>query len=295
MTTTRREPFDPAAEREKRIVERIGKCKHFTGLQNKTCEAGAINRLVLHADGVILHASAIRSPVSRDIIWAAPGNLSDIIDCPACGTPTPRRDVTRALDLVTTSARIVKERINAEAESTGTAPRMGPSPGGDRHSHRDRRAHGPPRPQPEETPMTHSPPLAIAEDNVRNFAIAEALGAVWFTKETDSRRELVDVSNGYVVLARIWPDGEVATMSSVRYSSDPVAFEALLGEIGRRGLGEKYVRELARLTWTKLTPREAGSGNFIAYDVWALLSAPQSTKAQACLAVLRESREAKNG
>lgn len=129
MSTTRRrsEPFDPAAERERRIVDRMDKCVHFTGLQNKACEAGveydavrvkhepidgfrdSIPCLARHNPGGATCASlcphsreqseAREAEISASIERSmkatkairehskSTGRMSDVIDCPACGTP----------------------------------------------------------------------------------------------------------------------------------------------------------------------------------------------------------------
>lgn len=127
MTRTQQQPFDAAAEREARIVERMGKCVHFTGIQNDTCKAGVSYESVrvehepingarfsrpciakFNAAGV---TCASRCPHTREQSEAreveaeasferatkaivairehskATGQFSAIIDCPACGTP----------------------------------------------------------------------------------------------------------------------------------------------------------------------------------------------------------------
>lgn len=110
--------------------------------------------------------------------------------------------------------------------------------------------------------MTAIPSPPLAADRAQDAAIAEALGPEWLT---------------------ITYDGSERRSKSA-FSSDPVAFDSLMQEIGKRGLGVAYIVKLS--TMANLDKQT----NYECFG-WSLLSAPQSTKAAAALAVLKESPE----
>jgi hypothetical protein len=127
----------------------------------------------------------------------------------------------------------------------------------------------------EKTPMTDT----LSPDRERDAKIAEALGheVKWLaTALMPNVPHYIDreISHGYTQL----PD----------YSTDPVAFETLMQEIGRRGLGEIYVRELMRLLATDRIHEDFGLVTVAGEDIFALIVAEQSKRAAAALAVLTE-------
>lgn len=132
-------------------------------------------------------------------------------------------------------------------------------------------------------------PAARAQD----AAIAEALGATWSGEllRLPSRGPSPgdeEPATGWIgsPIARRNKDGLDVWPVCPAYSADPVAFEALLAEIGKRGLGPQFASTLRGMQ-----PHGYAGEQFDYYDVWELfLSAPQSTKAAACLAVLKEAK-----
>lgn len=127
---------------------------------------------------------------------------------------------------------------------------------------------------------TAHPPLPA--DRAQDARIAEALGVTLRPITTiDHRGATADI--GYTDPPRRMPDGRMGVMAHKcpAYSSDPVAFEALMQEIGKRGMGIAYIAKLSTMANLDDQPNYECFG-------WSLLSAPLNVKARAALAVLKE-------
>jgi hypothetical protein len=124
------------------------------------------------------------------------------------------------------------------------------------------------------------------ENGARDRAIHVALGLcphpleTWYHEGPDGDRTL----NCGLCHSR-------SNLLPLRYSSDPAAFESLMQEIGRRGLGKKWSKRVCdQLAASAEMRKTMGHDDYPFGLVWAIASAPQSTKAAAALAALREAK-----
>lgn len=119
----------------------------------------------------------------------------------------------------------------------------------------------------------------LSPDRERDVKIAEALGAAAEMQRVCVVEDHHRQEGWCYWCKRLVSD---APMRGPRYSTDPVAFETLLQEIGRRGLGVRYMIALSHsldfpgfscLGWN---------------DLFKYQSAPLDVKAEAALRVLTE-------